>query len=448
MDQEHQNRILLPIGCSNLFYAMSTVAPEQIASGTVEVPFGFHPEALSNLVNEFISQGAVEIAIDPYSAFYGNTDDLPASLRDRILVVDHEKDDEALTRHIFGAIASELGFETGWIEIISDPLVGPQRRLLEIKDPDMRSNFIDLICAFNFTYHLVLGIRHRLQIDVPIFEYHATLKRLRRKISDPNNAAKIAFIEGAIGTYNLQAVGALDVVEPAASDSQKRSFERFLKEEEYQQYSELRHALGVSDRVVAVSKELWTQALRVVRLEKFRGLLNYGVRVASVSSGLPLPTFDLFRASRGEPYAPPIVRLTNAISAARQQWLEANQTLAVMSFGYEGYENIEERLFVDRGVGTFTIDTSWFIGMFTFGDGHVPNVLEPSTQKTLMRYFTINLMPPYICPVHRDSISMNDVTVNWSVPSLEISIRGCCERAMKEAWVQMSVFDSQKKYND
>src|SRR5262249_46661739 len=153
---------------------------------------------------------------------------------------------------------------------------------------------------------------------------------------------------------------------------------------------------------------------------------NYGVRVASVSSGLPLPTFDLLSASKGDPYAPPIVRLTNAISAARRQWFGANQTLTPMSFGYEGYDNIVSLFFVERGVGTFTIDTSWFLGMFEFGEGNVPNALEPLTQETLMRYFTINLMPPYVCPKHRDSISMNDVSVIWSVPSLQISLRGCC----------------------
>ncbi len=440
-----QNRVLLPLGCSHIFYAADEGAAKLESANRKLVTFGFHGDALVHLIGEFISQGAVGITVDPFSGFAGHLEQLPHPFRTRVSVVDQDKTTQGLATQIFAPIAEEFGFDPNWVEVIGDPIAGPQRRLLEIEDSVRKNQFAKLLYGYNFTYHFLLGIRHQLQIDIPIGDFRTVLGNLRSAVRGGEAAAHLAFLEGAISSYKDCSIGAIEVARSVATEAQKANFELYLADEEYKRYSELKYSLGIRERATSAVRRLWEQTQALLRRRVLKSVLNYGVRVASVSTGIPLPTVDMGDAPTR--YSPPIVQLRSAISAARRRWLALAPGLAPMKFNYPSFQNLEYRLFSERKNGSIAVESGWFRSLYSSIDGPYETVEDPDVQAIFLRFFATNLNPAYTCPTHRDTISINDVQVSWSDVTIQFDVSGCCEESIKGALAQMCAYDSTKSYD-
>jgi hypothetical protein len=158
---------------------------------------------------------------------------------------------------MFRPIAAALNLEPDHLDTITDPVVGPQSHVLKLKTDDQKALFSHLLLAFNCTYQLQLGMRYRLQIDIPLRRLKDSIESLRNCIHESTAATNLAFLSGILGTYQMHSVGSLQLADSAATDAQLLNFDEFVHDETYRQYSAARHDLGYRTRVATSIDRIW-----------------------------------------------------------------------------------------------------------------------------------------------------------------------------------------------
>jgi hypothetical protein len=149
---------------------------------------------------------------------------------------------------------------------------------------------------------------------------------------------------------------------------------------------------------------------------------------------------------RGE-YAPPIVNLTAPIGRAHKRWLANNPDSHPMRFQYPSVPDLAARLLPRTAVANISADTKWFFGLFKTAGPVELDGTDPRAQQMFLRYFAVNLSPPYACPEHLVETGIDDVSVEWGLEKLGFCIKTCCEAAAKRSWAQMCVYDANKTYS-
>jgi hypothetical protein len=223
------SRILLPIGIDGLFVP--------ITEGTTDTT-GFHAQlhfdggALRFLSQELISQGAIGIGTNPGSLLSKHRDDLDITLRTRVTTLDRRRELEGRAAMLVRPIAGNLDFDPDQLAICDFPVGYPQSYCLSLPQT-RRQLWSDVVLTMNATYHVLLGIKNRMQIDVPLHAYRQALLRLREAVDDSAAETTIAFLLALVSSYRFETVRAVKPMLSDAADEWVEAFEILVEDEEF-----------------------------------------------------------------------------------------------------------------------------------------------------------------------------------------------------------------------
>lgn len=405
--------------------------------------FSFDSSALPFVISELVSQGATGLAIDSTSKLATVRPQLPIAIRNRTRVLDRRNRIRDRVNQVFRPIADEIGLNPADVDLITDPIVGPQRHVLDLP-PERKSTWSDLLLTHSATFHLLLGISSRIQIDIPLREFKDAVHRLHPLVKEPTSRATIGFLEALIDSYTPYIVGSAAPMLSANDDAWVQVFEEFMEDAAYQEYAATRSALGYSARARAAVARTWTIARRMLKHKVSQRLLKFTAASVKASTGLPADPTDVFSDYfERTHYLPPIVKTTTQLARAQRLWLQANPLYTgTMVPQFEHFNWLASARVPHLVSASIEIDREWFTSLYTTEPPL--DLTETKWQRAFERFFAINLEPPYICSQHDIEIGCDDVLVSWGKARVKMSMTCCCENAGKAAFASMAAFKPEK----
>ncbi|MBV7697386.1 hypothetical protein [Streptomyces sp. TRM70350] len=389
------------------------------------IEFEFNAGALPFLVSELVSQGATAVGADPGSSLAEARADTPPAVRRLTRVLDATNEIRERVNLAFRPIASDLGLDPERIDVVGHPFGGPQGHVTELA-PEKQRSWSDLLLVHSTTYHLLLGIDARVQIDVPLRDFSAAVRRLRRAARSSVSATMLGFLNAVAASYHPQLVGAVSPLASSLGSPWVDTFEDYIKEVAYQEYTAIRSELGYPARAEAMLERTWSASRRLLSTASAKELLKLTVRTVAISAGAssPPPTSlaDCFAPRR---YLPPIIKTTTPLARAFRNWY-AHHEYGSVNFQYRHFEWLPSARLPSLQEGEGRISLDWMQNVYqTDPPG---DIRQSEIQLTFERFFARNLTSPYVCPTHDFAMSYDDIDVSWGEEALEISINLCCEQ--------------------
>jgi len=438
-------QILLPLGSENEFFEVTSGS---FTSGGLE--FRLDTGAFQFLAEEFISQGVLGIAIDPYSAFAEKLDEVAPVFRRRINVPDKGRKISSQALAVVRPMADELAVDLAPMYPYIHGWIGPQlAALVNEKSPRRQTLLEDVFVLHGFCYHLLLGIKHGLQVDINLRRAWSAVHHLRAACKSQTARANLAFVQSLMSSYSVEYVGCLRALPQANSSELVDNFDEFLADELYRQISVERYRLGLPPVARKALLATRTLARRLIRKKLFARFFDYGTKAVSVGTGIPLPNSEIAGTIAQEAYLPPIVDLTEPISTARQAWakhrLAGNDAFSVTSPILQR-RRVKPPVSMSFSDGILIVTYDFFDFTESFDLTNLPELGDPLLHESFRKYFAVNLDPPSTCSAHSSTIGPEAVKVEWREHEIKFTVGACCEEAAKAGLVTMLAYSQAKDY--
>lgn len=262
---------------SELLYETLPIARVGIKKDSEEITIGFDYSCFANMLEEYISFGAVGICIPKSAPELSTIDQMPSLLRTRIKIIDDDDEIESMRRLLYG-LKKELEFE------ISD-----EDHDLKFKKGTPKEILHKVIYIHSIVKKLSIGFNHGIQIDLDPVSSKKSLKYLRGIIKDSQTRLVLAQLEGLIGLYegvNFQAPTLPKDTPPHEIIS---IFDRLINDKTYIEYS---------DSVALLADPSHREKAKIQIRELTRGVRslsfissgwNYTTKAIKAWSGVPIP---------------------------------------------------------------------------------------------------------------------------------------------------------------
>jgi hypothetical protein len=448
MSHRWKNALLLPLGAENAFFHsdLDALAVRDAKKGQ-SFEFGFDFASYSFLLTEMLSQGVSGVHIarvdgfDPAAAI--SSIELP---RLKGVDIDHGIADR--TKRLLTPFTRALGHEAEHLSptgTIFTPAAAHATQL----SPEQREIWALLCMTFNTAYQLLLASKERSLAAFPLDRGRSALTRLLALNVDPNAARVPAALLAALNTYqngSVPAIIALDTATSAAGSRWAEEFESLLEDEDYREYCLHKNELGWAQRIDGAMARLTVLSKRLARSGPFRGVVRFGQKYVSVSTGLPVDSIDLGLDSQGRSFLPPIVDVAPAIRRANSAWASTRNGRATR-FVIDRFEWIDADFVPERINLHAELGLAWLLTQYTFRPAlqafataaEIPKATRPLVKDSLERHFQARLGNPTVCSAHHARITLDDVVHRWRWKRdfLEVDINACCEESGRTALFTM-----------
>lgn len=429
--------ILPPTGVGKLFVALNgSIVKNDPSKRKFKV---YSNDAIRYLCGEFIAQGCFRIVTFPGSDLsFGNKK--PAHpLRNLFHIIDKDLKVKQRTRILLQCMFEELVLPIDAIDAMEEPFIGPERAIMMAANREHSRHLADLIAIACFTYQLLLGIEHRLQISIPLNAFRAALARIRAVVRSENASMSLSFLSGLMQTYSPYTVGSFEIAMSTASDTQIEIFQSFLDDEDFEEYSEWRHLLGFPHKIKMAIRKAHVLCKRILRKRKTKTLIDYGVRVIAANSGVSVPDDKLSEVIGISDFMPPIVDMSGAIRRAQKSWLAHHPKYTQLITHSPSAPDLSSWLIGKRGQGMMSVGRRWLIGMYKEPD--LSTFAPDDAQQILLNHCAKRLSIPTTCKIHMMDIAFSDWRIEWEPEKINFHVSACCEDHIKETWVYMLAVD-------
>ncbi|MFG2313213.1 hypothetical protein ACGFS9_31810 [Streptomyces sp. NPDC048566] len=427
--------VLLPVGLDALFFPITSISDD-----SRHLEFAFKAEgALTFLVSELVSQGATGVGTDPGSSLAAARAGLSPPVRGLTRVLDATNETREMINLAFRPIAAELGLDPQRVDVVGHPITGPQGYVTELA-PEKQKSWSDLLLVHSTTYHLLLGIDSRVQIDVPLREFSAAVHRLRRSAQSSVSATTLGFLNTVAHSYHPHLVGAVSPLVSSLDSPWIDAFETYIKEVAYQEYTAIRSELGYLAGAEAMLERTWSVSRRLLNLASAKNLLKQTVRTVKISSGTssrpPAALADYFARTR---YLPPVIKTTAPLTRALNAW-NARHQYGMLHFKFNHFEWLSGSRIPRLQTGAAKVSLDWM--QKEYKSDPPGDIREEAMQLAFEKFFARNLIAPCECPVHGYVVCYDDLDVRWGDEDLEVSFAVCCEEAGRMTLVNMMAYRS------
>lgn len=262
--------------------------------------------ALPFMLEELISFGVVDIAIPADSLSTLALNSVSEILKRRVRVVDEDHRILKMDRSVRAPICDEFGLRRkgGGVTFNKELPKAVKSAVL---------------CLEWEWYHYLLGLTHKLQVDVRITDLQESIRILRECSKSSEARATLATFAGLLSTYETHSVGVIQMI-PSSSEGLAEVFEAFLEDTAYQAMSESFHELGFAKEVTTRLLRVGTLSKRLVRKKAFKDVVDYGSKGITAATQIPMPESDLGERLLEQRFLPTIVCLKPVLERARQAW--------------------------------------------------------------------------------------------------------------------------------
>jgi len=261
------------------------------------------------IVEALIAQSASQIALLSWGEGVDRAllDNVPPTLRKRIKFVDHDSSALKLAISVLSPIFDEFSIE-------------PKGPALMYK-----SNLLDhnvehaIIETYSSLHTFLLGLRHKLQIDINIEQLKKAVSLIRCKSGNPESRANMAIVEGILNFYRQGTVGAIEIV-PRARKKQTELFINFLEDTSFEELSRATHSLGFPLLFRKSAVQIKQTLRKIMASERFAQIIAASSKPISAVTRVPLPSPELMKMFEFSDYLPPIVSLKPTLEQAYTDW--------------------------------------------------------------------------------------------------------------------------------
>ena len=263
---------------------------------------------LGFIVEDLLSHCATGLAIAPSSPFYDSTAILPRSLRSYVSVVDKHSEAIEKVAAIMEPVYQSLGFEfNGFGATVTPP--GCDDAVA-----------YDLVVLAVDLHRFLIGLDHRVQVDVQPRETLKRAQRLRKLSRNPDARAHLASIEGIFRSYSKFDVPSLSFRSDAREDHIEH-FARLVEDETYRSIAKQAGLLGVPTRMTHALIQLRRLARDFFARQGVSDGLELGGLPLQAATSVPVPTAGTVARVLGKPrYLPPLIALGAAQDRATREW--------------------------------------------------------------------------------------------------------------------------------
>lgn len=261
------------------------------------------------ILEALVAHSACEIVLPSWGEDRDSAllDNVPQALRRRVKFVD-QYEALKLANSILLPVFDEFSIEYDGLA-------------LSYRKPPGKANIIyDAIPTVCFSLReFLLGLRHRLQIDIDVNRLKKAVSIIRRGSRNPEGRANMSVLEGILGCYTPVTIGGLNMV-PQASKEHTESFISFLEDATFEELSKESFGLGLPSYFKKSAIRIKQLVRKIVSNERFRPMVNAASKPITIATGVPLPDAELVKTIIPSPYLPPIISLQPALEEARIVW--------------------------------------------------------------------------------------------------------------------------------
>jgi len=261
------------------------------------------------ILESLIAHSACQIVLPSWgkNTDEGLLDNVPQVLRKRVRFVNNYSVWQ-LVKAILSPIFDEFSIE---------PLEGGYGLTCRKKLPVRIEN--PIMTIFTSLPLLLLGLRHKVQVDIDIHKFRKAVSSVRQESRNPEGRANMSVLQGILGCYTPVTIDGLDMV-PEASKEHTESFINFLEGSTFEGLSKENFGLGLPLRYRKSVTRIRQIVRKIVSSERFKPLVNASSKPVTIATGVPLPDADLVKAIVPSSYLPPIVSLKPVLEEARMAW--------------------------------------------------------------------------------------------------------------------------------
>lgn len=261
------------------------------------------------IVEALIAHSASEIVLESYGEKLDGKllNNVPQALRKRIKFVDKDRSALKLATAVISPVFDEYSVE-------------PQGLALAFKK-EMADHELDNAIATSYwsLYPFVLGLRHKLEVDIDIGMFKKAVSTIRRKSKNSEARANMSILEGVLNCYSPFTIDALNIV-PRATREQAELFINLLEDSSFKELSRASFGLGLPIYFRKSLLRIKQGVRKIVSSERFKPLVNASSKSITAATRVPLPDADLIKSMVTSDYLPPIVSLKPILEQARTVW--------------------------------------------------------------------------------------------------------------------------------
>ncbi|MFT5520416.1 MAG: hypothetical protein ACI9IA_001009 [Enterobacterales bacterium] len=293
---------------SKLLFESLPIARMGVRKDTEEVVIANDFSCVAQMLEEYISFGAVDIYMPSSSPEVSTLNDMPELLRKRIKIVEDKNEIEGMRRLLHG-LRTEL------LVKISDD----DQRLTFPKDtPRKIRNGVEY--AHSIVRKLAIGFNYGIQVDINPEQAAKHFRYLREISSDMQTRVILAQLESLMGLYEGVNFDAPTPPKESAPKELITVFDRLINDQRYLEYSDSVAQLAeppTREKALVKIRELE----RGVRSTSFISTgWNYAAKIIKVWSGVPIPESSAISSLIQGRNFPALIDLQDARSNAVSMW--------------------------------------------------------------------------------------------------------------------------------
>ncbi|MDE2014861.1 MAG: hypothetical protein KGJ75_18235 [Alphaproteobacteria bacterium] len=266
------------------------------------------------ILEETICRGATSIVVTDAWRYRDTLPTLPRNLRKFIVLTDSEGKNSQISNEIFAPL---------WEETSIEPRHGAYECHQKLEGRLKSIAETGISAAIRLAAYLD-AVDTKAQIHFELEEMKASLHLLLRHSRSSEMRANAAVLLSLFNSYESLKIGSLKFRASHRNDIQD-VFADLVETAKYRSLSTNTYALGLRPKLDQVARKIDRWVRGVLSDKRAMEFLKYGSTLATVATGVPIPSSELIESLLSTSYLPPIVDLSAPIERARSRLVQRNK---------------------------------------------------------------------------------------------------------------------------
>ncbi len=166
---------------------------------------------------------------------------------------------------------------------------------------------------------LFLAIDERLQLDINLISLKSSLLQIRNTLLGTEARARIAVLQGIVGSYEIVNSPAMVAV-PSAPELVVEQFQRLASDSRYIELSKNALQLGYLEKSKRSIEVMRRKITDLLSNKLFSKSFNQGAKAISLATQVHVPETEVAESFLTKGYLPPVISLIEPLSAATELW--------------------------------------------------------------------------------------------------------------------------------
>lgn len=293
---------------SEILYEPLPIARIGIEKESQEVIIATDFSCFTQMIEEYISFGAIKIVIPQSSPEIKSLNQMPTILNKRIKIIDDANEIQTVNR-ILSAIRKEFSVK-----------INEENNYLKFKKDTPRNIINNIQNTHKIVKKLSLGFNHGIQIDINTEVSKCTIRQLRSQIKDTNSRLILAQLEGLLSQYNEIKFQAIAPLKDKKYTEIITHFDELINDSTYLDYSNSITQLSIPDKRNKAISELKNISRIIGSKEYIHNGWNFITKIVKAWSGVPLPESKTIASIIQDKQFPLLVDMGSARNNALDMW--------------------------------------------------------------------------------------------------------------------------------